>query len=98
MGRWLELFRTLTNSGIDGLTDSDTSRHTDAHAPKNSGIDGLTDSDISRHTGPYVKDRPPLLDILTHAPVSHGVSLSVRPDGFRFSAIRSSIEVSDARV
>ena len=29
MGRWLELFRTLTNSGIDGLTDSDTSRHTD---------------------------------------------------------------------
>ena len=45
MGRWLELFRTLTNSGIDGLTDSDTSRHTDAHAPKNSGIDGLTDSD-----------------------------------------------------
>ena len=79
MGRWLKLFRTLTNSGIDGLTDSDTSRHTDAHALKNSGIDGLTDSDISRHTGPYVDDRPPLLDILTHAPVRHGVSLSVSP-------------------
>jgi DNA polymerase len=111
MGRWLELFRTLANSGIDGLTDSDTSRHTDAHAPKNSGIDRLTDSDISRHTGPHVKDRPPLLDILTHAPVRHGVSLSVRPsiplkNAFAvpstnrnespFSAIQSSIEVSDA--
>jgi DNA polymerase len=57
MGRWLELFRTLTNSGIDGLTDSD----------------------ISRHTGPYVKERPLLLDISTHAPVRHGVSLAVRP-------------------
>ena len=111
MGRWLELFRTLTNSGIDGLTDSDTSRHTDAHAPKNSGIDGLTDSDISRHTGPYVNDRPPLLDILTHAPVRHGVSLSVRPsiplknafavpstnrNGSPFPAIPSSIEAPDA--
>ena len=50
MGRWLELFRTLKNVGSIGLTDSDTSRHTDAHAPKNSGIDGLTDSDTSRHT------------------------------------------------
>ena len=38
MGQWLELFRTLTNSGIDGLTDSDTSRHTTPRA--NSGIDG----------------------------------------------------------
>jgi DNA polymerase bacteriophage-type len=111
MGRWLELFRTLTNSGIDELTDSDTSRHTDAHAPKNSGIDGLTDSDTSRHTGPYVKDRPLLLDVLTRAPVRHGVSLSVRPsiplknalavpstsrNGSPFPAIPSSIEVPDA--
>jgi DNA polymerase bacteriophage-type len=111
MGRWLELFRTLTNSGIDGLTDSDTSGHTDAHALKNSGIDGLTDSDISRHTGPYVDARPPLLDILTHAPVRHGVSLSVRPsiplknafavpstnrNGSPFPAIPSSIESPDA--
>ena len=89
MGRWLELFRTLTNSGIDGLTDSD----------------------ISRHTGPYVKDRPLLLDISTHAPVRHGVSLSVRPsiplkhafavpstnrNGSPFPAIPSSIEAPDA--
>ena len=28
MGRWLERFTTLTNNGIDGLTDSDISRHT----------------------------------------------------------------------
>src|SRR3984957_13617702 len=111
MGQWLELFRTLTNSGIDGLTDSDTSRHTDAHAPKNSGIDGLTDSDISRPTGPSVKARPLLLDVLTHAPVRHGVSLSVRPsiplknalavpstsrNGSPFPAIPSSIEAPDA--
>jgi DNA (cytosine-5)-methyltransferase 1 len=34
MGRWLELFRTLTNSGIDGLTDSDTSRQTAVTMPK----------------------------------------------------------------
>jgi len=111
MGKWLELFRTLTNSGIDALTDSDTSRHTDAHAPKNSGIDGLTDSDTSRHTDPYDNDRPPLLDILTHAPVCHDVSLSVRPsiplkntfavpstnrNGSHFPASPSSIEAPDA--
>ena len=63
MGKWLELFRTLKNSGIDGLTDSDT----------------------SRQTAPCVNDRPhphnhsPHLDVLTHGPVSHGVSLSVSP-------------------
>ena len=71
----------------------------------------MTDSDISRHTGPYVDDRPPLLDILTHAPVRHGVSLSVRPsiplknafavpstnrNGSSFPAIPSSIEAPDA--
>jgi DNA polymerase bacteriophage-type len=89
MGRWLELFRTLTFSGIDGLPDSD----------------------ISRHTGPCVEDRPPLLDISTHAPVRHGVSLSVRPsiplnnalavpstnrNGSPFPAIPSWIESPDA--
>ena len=98
--------------GSDGLTDSDTSRHTGAHVLKNSGIDfGLTDSDISRHTRPYVHDRSPLLDILTHEPVCHGVSLSVRPsiplenafavrstnrNGSPFPAIPSSIESPDA--
>ena len=35
-------------------------------------------------------------DVLTHEPVCRDVSLSVRPDGFRFSAIPSSIEVPDA--
>ena len=80
MGKWLELFRTLKNLDQSPLTDSDT----------------------SRHTAPCVNDRPhphdgsPHLDVLTHEPVCHGVSLSVRPAGFRFSAIRSSIEVSDA--
>jgi hypothetical protein len=96
MGRWLELFRTLKNSGIDGLTDSDTSRHT---AP-------------CVNDRPHPHDRSPHLDVLTHGPVCHGVSLSVSPsiplknalptptlvnrNGSRFSAIPSSIDESDA--
>ena len=80
MGKWLELFRTLKNLDQSALTDSDTSRHT---AP-------------SVNDRPHPHDRPPHLDVLTHEPVCHDVSLSVRPDGFRFSAIRSSIEVPDA--
>ena len=96
MGKWLDLFRTLQNSGIDGLTDSDTSGHT---AP------------CVNHR-PHPHDRSPHLDVLTHGPVCHGVSLSVSPsiplkndlptptlvnrNGSRFSAIPSSIDESGA--
>jgi DNA polymerase len=96
MGKWLELFRTLQNSGIEGLTDSDTSRHT---AP------------CVDHR-PLPHDRSPHLDVLTHGPVRHGVSLSVSPsiplkhdlptptlvnrNRSRFSAIPSSIDEPDA--
>jgi hypothetical protein len=91
MGRWLELFRTLTNGGIDGLTDSDT----------------------PRHTGSCIEGRPQLLDISTHAPVRHGVSLSVSPSiplknafavpstsrtGSHFPAVPSSIDAAGAAV
>ena len=96
MGQWLELFRTLKNSGIDGPTDSDTSRHT---AP------------CVNHR-PHPHDRSPHLDALTHGPVCHGVSLTYSPtiplkndlptptlvnrNGSRFSAIPSSIDESGA--
>ena len=65
MGKWLELFRTLKNLDQSPLTDSDTSRHT---AP-------------CVNDRPHPHDRSPHLDVLTHEPVCHGVSLSVRPDG-----------------
>ena len=80
MGKWLELFRTMKNLDQSPLTDNDTSRHT---AP-------------CVNDRPHPHDRSPHLDVLTHEPVCHGMSLSVRPDGFRFSAIPSSIEEPDA--
>jgi DNA polymerase len=95
MGKWLELFRTLKNLDQSPLTDSDTSRHT---AP-------------CVNDQPQPHDRSPHLDILTHKPVCHDVSLSVRPsiplknafavrstnrNGSHFPAIPSSIEAPDA--
>jgi DNA polymerase bacteriophage-type len=96
MGKWLELFRTLQNRGNDGLTGSDTSGHT---AP------------CVNHPS-HSHDRSQHLEVLTHRPVCHGVSLSVIPsiplknslptptlvdrNRSRFSAIPSSIDEPDA--
>ena len=87
MGRWLELFRTLTNSDPLRMTDGDTPRHTDARAN-----DRLYHDNYNGNNAPRVcHDVSP--SVILRGPLkSASETLSDYRNGSGYPAASSSIE------
>jgi DNA polymerase bacteriophage-type len=91
MGRWLDIFRALTNSGPFGLTDGDTPRHTDARA--NDRL--YRDNNNGNNAPPVCHDVSP--SVSSTGPLkSASETLSDYRNGSSYPAVSSSIETPAA--